>query len=132
MATCRFMQRMNAKRISLVRHDGSLKEFLNWELHRSVHSSICEQPLHKNVQRFRGGLVFKAHRRCVSLNSRLERNEEDLAFHAAHEHGAPHLVFQIHIRRLIFLCEEHPDDFDIPLHHHQRTLPAAVDMVHLI
>ena len=25
-----------------------------------------------NLQRFRGGLVFKAHRLCVSLNSRLE------------------------------------------------------------
>ena len=31
----------------------------------------------RNVQRFRGGLVFKAHRLCVSLNSRLERNEEE-------------------------------------------------------
>ena len=30
----------------------------------------------KNVQRFRGGLVFKAHRFCASLNSRLESNEE--------------------------------------------------------
>jgi len=28
-------------------------------------------------QRFRGGLVFKAHRLCVSLNSRLESNEEE-------------------------------------------------------
>ena len=33
--------------------------------------------LHRNVQRFRGGLVFKAHRRCVSLNSRLESNKEE-------------------------------------------------------
>ena len=31
-----------------------------------------------NVQRFRGGLVFKSHRRCVSLNFRLEsKNEEE-------------------------------------------------------
>jgi len=30
-----------------------------------------------NVQRFRGGLVFKAHRLCVSLNSRLESNKEE-------------------------------------------------------
>ena len=30
---------------------------------------------HRNVQRFRGGLVFKAQRLCVSLNSRLESNE---------------------------------------------------------
>jgi len=27
-------------------------------------------------RRFRGGLVFKAHRLCASLNSRLESNEE--------------------------------------------------------
>jgi len=33
--------------------------------------------LHKIVQRFRGGLVFKAHRHCVSLNSRLESNKEE-------------------------------------------------------
>ena len=30
-----------------------------------------------NVQRFRGGLVFKAHRLSVSLNSRLESNKEE-------------------------------------------------------
>ena len=30
-----------------------------------------------NVQRFRGGLVFQAHRLCVSLNSRLESNKEE-------------------------------------------------------
>ena len=29
------------------------------------------------MQRFRGGLVFKAHRLCVSLNSRLEGNKEE-------------------------------------------------------
>ena len=29
------------------------------------------------MQRFRGGLVFKAHRLCVSLNSRLECNKEE-------------------------------------------------------
>ena len=33
--------------------------------------------LHINVKRFRGGLVFKAHRLCVSLNSRLESNKEE-------------------------------------------------------
>jgi len=32
--------------------------------------------VHRNVQRFRGGLVFKAHRRCVSLNSRLAVNQK--------------------------------------------------------
>jgi len=31
----------------------------------------------RNVQRCRGGLVFKAHRLCVSLNSRLESNDEE-------------------------------------------------------
>ena len=35
-----------------------------------------------DVQRFRGGLVFKAHRLCASLNSRLEsNNKEEEAFH---------------------------------------------------
>ena len=29
------------------------------------------------MQRFRGGLVFKAHRLCVSLNSRLESNKDE-------------------------------------------------------
>jgi len=36
-----------------------------------------EQLIHRNVQRFRGGLVLKAHGLCVSLNSRLESNKED-------------------------------------------------------
>jgi len=36
-----------------------------------------ERLLHRNVQRFRGGLVFKAHRR-VSLTSRLESKRERL------------------------------------------------------
>ena len=31
------------------------------------------------MQRFRGGLVFKAHRLCVSLNSRLESNKEEVS-----------------------------------------------------
>ena len=29
------------------------------------------------MQRFRGGLVFKAHRLCVSLKPRIERNKEE-------------------------------------------------------
>jgi len=33
--------------------------------------------LHRNVQRFRGGLVVKAVRLCVSLNSRRESNKEE-------------------------------------------------------
>ena len=39
-----------------------------------------EQLLHRNVQRFRGGLVFKAHRLCVSLKSRFESNTEEEEF----------------------------------------------------
>ena len=31
----------------------------------------------RNVQRFRGGLVFKAHRLCVSLNSMLASNKDE-------------------------------------------------------
>ena len=34
-------------------------------------------PVIEHVQRFRRGLVFKAHRLCVSLNSRLESNKEE-------------------------------------------------------
>jgi len=43
-----------------------------------------------NVQRFRGGLVFKARRLCVSLNSRRGSNkEEEKQFDPAprHQHG---------------------------------------------
>jgi len=39
--------------------------------------SMREPPLHRNVQRFRGGLVLKAHRLRASLNSRLESNKEE-------------------------------------------------------
>ena len=37
--------------------------------------SIWERLPHRNVQRFRGGIVFKAYRLCVSLNSRRESNK---------------------------------------------------------
>jgi len=37
---------------------------------------VFEQLLYRNMQRFQGGLVLKAHRLCVSLNSRLESNKE--------------------------------------------------------
>jgi len=47
------------------------------EAYRSVQFSVCEELLHRNVQRFRGGLVFKAHGLCVSLNTGLESNEEE-------------------------------------------------------
>ena len=40
-------------------------------------TNLMRKQLTANVQRFRGGLVFKAHRLCVSLNSRLERNKEE-------------------------------------------------------
>ena len=33
--------------------------------------------VHRNVQRFRGGLTFQAHGLCVSLNYRLESNQEE-------------------------------------------------------
>ena len=36
----------------------------------AVYSTQC-------VQRFRGGLVCKAHRLCVSINSRLESNKDE-------------------------------------------------------
>ena len=40
------------------------------------------QLLYRNVQRFRGGLIFKGHRLCVSLKSRLESNKEEGLRHA--------------------------------------------------
>ena len=47
--------------------------------HTSKHKphSPNHTPGSRNVQRFRGGLVFKAHRLCGSLNSRLESNKEE-------------------------------------------------------
>jgi len=44
---------------------------------------------HRNVQRFRGGLVFKAHGLYVSLNSRLESNEERERPGGGADAGAP-------------------------------------------
>ena len=50
----------------------------NHRYHHLIFSSLSLSPLlHRNVQWFRGGLVFKAHRLCVSLNSRLERNKQE-------------------------------------------------------
>ena len=43
---------------------------------RSTSDQGEEQPFYRNVKRFRDGLVFKARRLCVSLNSRREREEE--------------------------------------------------------
>ena len=56
-------------------------------LYQSVQFSISEQLLHINVQRFRGGIVFKAHRLCVSLNSWLESNKEKEEKHLLHSAG---------------------------------------------
>jgi hypothetical protein len=36
------------------------------------------------VQRFQGGLVFKAYRLCASLNSRLESRKEEEGFERRH------------------------------------------------
>ena len=55
--------------------------------------------LHRNVQRFRGGLVFKAHRLCVSLNPRLESNKEEkklLANQDTHRSGVGTAIAQGH------------------------------------
>ena len=50
----------------------------SWERFRDPGSGIRVSGfVHRNVQRFRGGLVFQAHRLCVSLNSRLESNKEE-------------------------------------------------------
>jgi len=49
----------------------------------------------KNVQRFRGGLVFKAHRLCVSLNSRLESNREEEVHSRPGVYGAGHVPTEI-------------------------------------
>jgi len=49
------------------------------------------------VQRFRGGLVFKAHRLCVSLNSRLERHKE--------EEENDRAVERYHCRLLLLVAE---------------------------
>ena len=46
----------------------------------ALHSGLPEG----NVQRLRGGLVFKAHRLFVSLNSRLESNKEKEEEHKHH------------------------------------------------
>jgi len=48
-------------------------ELFSWKYRANMETRI----LHINVQRFRGGLVFKAHRLCVSFNFRLESNKEE-------------------------------------------------------
>ena len=54
---------------------------------------------------FRGGLVFKAHRLCVSLNSRLESNKEEevhLALAAVHD---DHLLDDVHLESSLFMMQ---------------------------
>ena len=45
-----------------------------------VHAALGEQLLHRNVQRFRGGLVFKAHRRLYdsTLGVKGTKREKEL------------------------------------------------------
>ena len=57
---------------SLRQDNSNLKEGLDQQV-ESVRNNTSD--LREN-QRFRGGLVFKAHRLCVSLNSRLESNKK--------------------------------------------------------
>jgi len=58
---------------------GSLTSTFLVERDEEVVEALPDQgeDVHRNVQRFRGGLVFKAHRLCVSLNTRLESNKEE-------------------------------------------------------
>ena len=64
------------------------------------------------MQRFRGGLVFEAHRLCVSLNARLEHNkeEEDGPLLEAAEEGIVEVPGLVRGRQ----------------HHHQFPLPARL------
>ena len=57
---------------------------------------------HRNVQRFRGGLVFKAHRLCVPLISRLESKTKEK------ENGVSGCGFRVlHIRApVVATCED--------------------------
>ena len=57
--------------VSRARGQDSEKLYEKQEAHHKNH----HEKVPCNVQRFRGGLVFKAHRLCVSLNSRLESNK---------------------------------------------------------
>ena len=61
---------------------GKIPKDLTWGAAKKLMGNV-EQFLNmlinfdKVPSRFRGGLVFKAHRLCVSLNSRLESNKEE-------------------------------------------------------
>jgi len=89
------------------------------------------------VKRFRGGLEFKAHRLCVSLNSRLESNKEEEAHRAEDSEAVGrmrHLDFGEGVR-------PHTPDYkgkitrilrDFPLKHPQEPpyVPADADRVY--
>ena len=59
---------------------GGLHKFMGWKRAMLTDSGGFQVLLHRNVQRFRGGLAFEAHRLYVSLNSRLSNKEELLFF----------------------------------------------------
>jgi hypothetical protein len=60
--------------LSMIHHLGG-----HWWM-RSTWFSIREQLLHRNVKRFQGGLVLKAHRLFEPPNSRLESIQEEELF----------------------------------------------------
>ena len=61
-----------------VSNNGNLKRIVKLSIVIFAPNRVQISPLlHRNVQRFRSGLVIKAHRLCVSLNSRLESNKEE-------------------------------------------------------
>ena len=60
--------------------------------------------LHGNMQRFRGGLVLKAHRLCVSLNSRLESDKEEEG-NAEAPHGSAAINSVPTLRILVYLVK---------------------------
>jgi len=66
-----------------------------------------EQLLSRNVQRFRGGLVFKAHRLCALLNSRLASNKEEEEGHLeeplSSEEGTTYWFEDFYLRILVYL-----------------------------
>ena len=53
------------------------------------------------MQRFRGGLVFKAHRLCVSLNSRLESNNAEEKVHGDRAAGSVADLFLLKSGRFV-------------------------------
>ena len=82
MALDRQLMALGVTRTSQLREKQS-QTTLHWgELYRSVQSSIKEQLLSRNVKRFRGGIVFKAHRllhdSAVGLSMKKKKKRESL------------------------------------------------------